>query len=823
MSNQSQKKSTCPYLGLANDRDSRFSYPERSHCCFANNQKSSIALDHQSNFCLGPNHLTCSRYIDFTPDLLSTPLLSESETTPKKDSTFIWVGIGIFVSFLIIAGIIYFSNQVVEQEQISVAIDSTVYRSTPTLIPTHAAIQDSEAPISTVDTPVAGAFLATPTATNTPLPGSEIIILSPESGDVGWVTSNEEHGNNFGDSYIYAGIFDGQNYNGAFQFNLNSVPRGAPIYQAKLQLTGLDDERLGMNRDETNSTGWAVRLLDAEIDESWRRHDYQTIFNASALQVLSPILSMEDLVVGKINTFELTSDQIEIIKSRITDNEIPTISFRVDGPLVGSNNLFAWDTGYGPNTQGNKVKLILEVGEPPATPPPYKYVLVTSTATPENIVTAAAIALQQTAEATRVGTATSVPSNAATPTPFPDYLVLVPTPTPENRATAQFLAQVSTAEAVLNGTATPIATNAVTATPIPTETPTPFPTSIQYIIITDTPTPSSVFAAATLSAQSTTQAQQYGTPTPLPENWATPIVVTSTPTPFNAETAQALSAESTAMAFTTGTPLPIPNNVVTATPTPIYEVISLILTPTSVPPTAISQSMPPELLGKILFKSNREEGPDDTKIKIYMYDPETGELGRLTDSWPYDVAQARDSWSADNRYRAFTKDAIRYSSQGEQGKEVSVRTDAPAIYAYDYQYNEERQLTKFGNGIAYNGVWSPTKEMIAFVSNDSSDDEIWIVDYLSGELKQLTASNEEYNAREIGKDTFIPEINKHPSWSPDGTQLVFASTRTGNYQLWIMNADGTEQQLLIGWDNWTPYNDWDPVWVKYLDPAPALN
>jgi hypothetical protein len=37
-----------------------------------------------------------------------------------------------------------------------------------------------------------------------------------------------------------------------------------------------------------------------------------------------------------------------------------------------------------------------------------------------------------------------------------------------------------------------------------------------------------------------------------------------------------------------------------------------------------------------------------------------------------------------------------------------------------------------------------------------------------------------------------------------------------------MNADGSDPHLLMGWDNWNPYNDWDPIWIKYLDPAPDL-
>ena len=48
------------------------------------------------------------------------------------------------------------------------------------------------------------------------------------------------------------------------------------------------------------------------------------------------------------------------------------------------------------------------------------------------------------------------------------------------------------------------------------------------------------------------------------------------------------------------------------------------------------------------------------------------------------------------------------------------------------------------------------------------------------------------------------------AYSPDGSQIVFHSNRTGRSQIWVMNADGSDPHLLVALDA----ECWDPVWIK---------
>ena len=48
-----------------------------------------------------------------------------------------------------------------------------------------------------------------------------------------------------------------------------------------------------------------------------------------------------------------------------------------------------------------------------------------------------------------------------------------------------------------------------------------------------------------------------------------------------------------------------------------------------------------------------------------------------------------------------------------------------------------------------------------------------------------------------------------PDWSPDGSRIVYESNQTGDYRIWVMNADGSRQRRLT---NDPGFMDLEPAW-----------
>jgi predicted Ser/Thr protein kinase len=82
---------------------------------------------------------------------------------------------------------------------------------------------------------------------------------------------------------------------------------------------------------------------------------------------------------------------------------------------------------------------------------------------------------------------------------------------------------------------------------------------------------------------------------------------------------------------------------------------------------------------------------------------------------------------------------------------------------------------------------------VAFHSNRDGNYDIFVLDSLTGEVRQLTDD---------------PADDVRPDWSPDGRQIAFQSDRDGNNEIYVMNADGSDVVRLTD----DPANDWKPMW-----------
>jgi TolB protein len=187
------------------------------------------------------------------------------------------------------------------------------------------------------------------------------------------------------------------------------------------------------------------------------------------------------------------------------------------------------------------------------------------------------------------------------------------------------------------------------------------------------------------------------------------------------------------------------------------------------------------LSGKIAFQSNYFG-----KTRLFLVDPDGGNLALLVASWVYDVAIAGDRLSPDGRY---------YVKQGQGNNGLD-------LFVGPVGGGEAKRLTFVGQGKAWDWAWAPDGRHIAFTSNQEGDDDIFVVKIWTPEdpLPQTT------KLAVAGSW----ESDKHPSYSPDGSQIVFYSNRSGRDQLWIMNADGSNPRQLLALDG----DCWDPVWLK---------
>ncbi|MBN1659568.1 MAG: protein kinase [Anaerolineae bacterium] len=85
---------------------------------------------------------------------------------------------------------------------------------------------------------------------------------------------------------------------------------------------------------------------------------------------------------------------------------------------------------------------------------------------------------------------------------------------------------------------------------------------------------------------------------------------------------------------------------------------------------------------------------------------------------------------------------------------------------------------------------------LVFSSNRDGNPEIYVLD--------LAGSRAPHRLTNHAANDWLPD------WSPDGTRIVFTSARSGGYDSWVMNADGSDQGAWVTTSAWDEYPRWAP-------------
>jgi Tol biopolymer transport system component/DNA-binding winged helix-turn-helix (wHTH) protein len=179
----------------------------------------------------------------------------------------------------------------------------------------------------------------------------------------------------------------------------------------------------------------------------------------------------------------------------------------------------------------------------------------------------------------------------------------------------------------------------------------------------------------------------------------------------------------------------------------------------------------------IAFASNRDTGPsyNPYNLDIYVMNADGSNVRRIVDDPEYDVSP---QWSPDGRKILF----------------VTGRSGNFDVYEMNADGTAQKNLTPGSDESDGAAIWSLDGNNIAFSRRIEGKGQIFVMDAGGGNLKQVTHNSAN---------------NELPTWSPDGSRLVFQTEQDGNWEIYTISVDGELAQLTDNAaDDLSP--DWSP-------------
>ncbi len=141
-----------------------------------------------------------------------------------------------------------------------------------------------------------------------------------------------------------------------------------------------------------------------------------------------------------------------------------------------------------------------------------------------------------------------------------------------------------------------------------------------------------------------------------------------------------------------------------------------------------------------------------------------------------------------------------YSPDGSRVAFRSNRSGSNEIWVSDSNGRVPVQLTKYGGPLTGTPRWSPDGMNIAYDGRPDGQADIYVVSSIGGTPRRVTRSDAE---------------DVVPSWSVDGAWIYFASNRTGAWQVWRVPSSGGQEEQVTRNGGFAAFQSGDGKYLYY--------
>ena len=261
--------------------------------------------------------------------------------------------------------------------------------------------------------------------------------------------------------------------------------------------------------------------------------------------------------------------------------------------------------------------------------------------------------------------------------------------------------------------------------------------------------------------------------------------------------------------------------------------------------------------GRIAFMSLSKPLSERDSSDLYVLDAASGEVTPLHEGGGFSIAP---QWSPDGSRLAFASNETASGEIGifvaeadgtgavnilasdrmlEDGGPISLawspdgsqiaytgrdpETGRPGAWIIGDDGRGRRTVPEIGPGYWESVAWSPGGGSIALTGDlltepDSDQIDLYVVSLVE---RPPGARGPGPLYRRVTND---PLIERWPAWSPDGSRIAFARTSEDDFEntdygqdVWIMDADGSNERKLTDWEGLDGFPAWSPdgAWIAF--------